>query len=222
MTALDYGKQACDAMIHRYEAKKLPPEGIFFYHQGVFLNGVQEIYKLCGDKKYYEYVKEYVDSMLGSNGEVPGFDHEYTNTETQWFQKTALSRLDNRQPVILLYLLYEESREEKYKKAIETITKSMYYYPINSVGGYWHMMDQPYQMWMDGAYIIGPLSVMYSKRFGDNTLRERAIKQVFIMDEHLKDPKTGLYFHGWDPTKKAPWADQETGLSQNIWGRFTC
>ena len=81
------------------------------------------------------------------------------------------------------------------------------------------MMDQHNQMWMDGAYMCGPLSVKYAKRFGDTVLRERAIHQVFIMNEHIRDTKTGLYYHGWDPTKKAHWADKETGLSASFWGR---
>ena len=69
------------------------------------------------------------------------------------------------------------------------------------------MMTQPYQMWMDGAYMAGPLSVKYAKRFGEPVLRERAIKQVFLMDEHMKDEKSGLYFHGWDDSKAEAWAD---------------
>ena len=72
---------------------------------------------------------------------------------------------------------------------------------------------------LDGVYMVGPLSVMYSERFKDPRLRDRAIKQIFIIDEHMKDAKTGLYYHGWDPLKKQDWADKETGLSSQIWGR---
>ena len=67
--------------------------------------------------------------------------------------------------------------------------------------------------------MAGPLSVMYSDRFGDERLRERAINQIIIMDDHMRDEKTGLYFHGWDPSKEMGWADPETGLSEQIWGR---
>ncbi len=69
-TAFEYGKEACDALMYRYLPSDLPPEGAFFYHQGVFLSGMERIYKICGDKKYFNYIKEYVDSVIGENGEV--------------------------------------------------------------------------------------------------------------------------------------------------------
>ena len=35
----------------------------------------------------------------------------------------------------------------------------------------------------------------------------------------MKDEKTGLYYHGWDCSKKEKWADPVTGLSGQFWGR---
>ena len=56
MTPLEYGKQACDATMKRISPERLNPEGTLFYHQGVFLSGMQKIYELCGEKKYFQYV----------------------------------------------------------------------------------------------------------------------------------------------------------------------
>ena len=218
-TPLENGKLACEALMHKFAPQKLPPEGVLFYHQGVFLSGMQQIYLLTKDKKFFSYIKDYVDSVLGENGEVIGFCHELTTPDTPELAKQALTMLDHKQPVILLYNLYDETGDEKYMNAIKTISESMYFWPVNQYGGYWHMMTQPYQMWMDGAYMAGPLSAMYSARFGDKTLRERAIKQIFIMNDFMLDKKTGLYYHGWDDSKKEGWADPETGLSGQFWGR---
>jgi len=56
-TSLDYGKLCCDSIMHSYEPSKLPPEGTLFYHQGVFLSGMERVYKLSGEKKYFDYIK---------------------------------------------------------------------------------------------------------------------------------------------------------------------
>ena len=32
-TALDYAKMACDTLMKKFDAPKLPPEGRFHYHQ---------------------------------------------------------------------------------------------------------------------------------------------------------------------------------------------
>lgn len=211
--------EVCEALMRKYKPSELPPVGAFFYHQGVALSGMQQVYFLTCEKKYFQYIKDYVDSVIGPKGELYGFDHELTTPQMPPLAKDALTMLDSKQPSILLYNLYDETKDEKYMNAIKTIAQSMYFWPVNQYGGYWHMITQPYQMWMDGAYMAGPLSVMYADRFGDTVLRERAIKQIFIMNEHMKDDKTGLYYHGWDDSKKECWADPETGLSSQFWGR---
>ena len=216
---LEFGKMLCDALMHTYEPQKLPPENVLFYWQGVFLSGMERIYLKSGEKKYFNYIKDYCDSVIGENGELYGFCHELTTDDMPPLAKCALTMLDHKQATLILYNLFDETGDEKYIKAAKTAAQSMYYWPVNSVGGYWHMMTQHNQMWLDGAYMAGPISVIYAKRFGDTTLRERAIKQIFIMDDFMKDEKTGLYFHGWDESKVAEWADPQTGLSQEIWGR---
>ena len=224
MRPIDYAKEACDAIMCKFSPATLPPQGTLFYHQGVFLSGMERVYKLCRDKKYFNYIKDYIDCVIGENGEIYGVDYEVT----QWkpepefpenLKIKALTMLDCKQPVILLYNLLDETGDEKYKKAIETISQSMYYWPVNDYGGYWHMMDQCNQMWLDGLYMAAPLSVMYSQRFGDNRLAERAVRQAIVMAENMKDSETGLYYHGWDPSKSACWADKKTGLSAHFWGR---
>ena len=40
---LSLGIKACEALMHKYEAEKLPPVGTLFYHQGMFLSGMQNI-----------------------------------------------------------------------------------------------------------------------------------------------------------------------------------
>ena len=218
-TSLEYGKMLCDAMMHKYKPQDLPPKNVLFYYQGVLLSGMQRIYLQSGEKKYFNYIKDYCDSVLGPNGELYGFCHELSTDDTPPLAKSALTMLDHKQATIILYNLYDETGDEKYINAVKTAAQSMYYWPVNSKGGYWHMMTQHNQMWLDGAYMAGPVSVMYAKRFGEPVLRERAIKQVFIMDDFMKDEKTGLYYHGWDESKEMQWADKDTGLSSQIWGR---
>ena len=216
---LEYGIEMYKAMQHKYEPQNLPPKGAFFYTQGVFLDGVLRIWRLNRDPELIKYVKDYIDSVIAPDGSLYGINHDLPLPEGTSYQLRALTMLDCKQPSILLYDLYDEYGEEKYLKAAKTIGESMYYYPVNWYGGYWHMMTQPYQMWLDGAYMAGPFSIKYARRFGDNTLMERAIKQVFLMEEHMKDKETGLYYHGWDDSKKECWANPETGLSGQFWGR---
>ena len=56
-SALKYAIQACEAIMAKYTPEELPPRGCFFYHQGVFLSGMERVYELTGDRKYFDYIK---------------------------------------------------------------------------------------------------------------------------------------------------------------------
>ena len=218
-TPVDYAKLACDTYMSTYDAEKLPPENALFYHQGVLLSGFERLYELTGDEKYFEYIKDYADSVTGPDGELVGVDHDYRLDSADSISAKALTMLDTKQPAILFYNLYDKTGDEKYLNVINTISESMYYWPINKHGGYWHMMTEPNQMWLDSAYMAGVLSVMYSDMTEDYRLMNRAIKQVLLMNEYMKDDATGLYYHGWDASHAMGWADKKTGLSEHFWGR---
>lgn len=47
---------------------------------------------------------------------------------------------------------------------------------------------------------------------------KEAVHEFVIAREHLRDPKTGLYYHAWDESKKAKWAD-ENGRASQFWSR---
>ena len=110
---LELGKMLSDSLMHTYEPQKLPPEGVLFYWQGVFLSGMERIYKKCGDKKYFNYIKDYADSVIGPSGELYGFCHELTTKDTPHLAKLALTMLDNKQATLVLYNLFDETGDEK-------------------------------------------------------------------------------------------------------------
>jgi unsaturated rhamnogalacturonyl hydrolase len=39
------------------------------------------------------------------------------------------------------------------------------------------------------------------------------------MAKHSYDPKTGLFYHGWDESRKQRWSNPQTGTSPNFWSR---
>ena len=70
MTPLDYAKAACDTLMRRYAAADLPPKPQFHYHQGVFLSGMHETWKLCQEEKYFQYMKDWIDSEFKPDGSI--------------------------------------------------------------------------------------------------------------------------------------------------------
>ena len=149
-TALDYAKMACDTLMKKFDAPKLPPEGRFHYHQGVFLSGMQKTYDICQEEKYFNYIKEWVDSIILEDGTISQFDK---------------GQLDDIQPGVLLFELYQKTGDERYKKALFTLLPIVKDFPKNSEGGFWHKVVNPEQMWLDGLYMAGPISAQFAADF---------------------------------------------------------
>lgn len=128
-------------------------------------------------------------------------------------------QLDDIQPGILLFEPYEKTGDERYKIALDTLLPVIYNFPKNQEGGFWHKDRYPNQMWLDGLYMAGPLSVEYGAKFNHPEYFDLSTQQALLMEKFTKDEKTGLWYHAWDCSKEADWADPVTGKSPEFWGR---
>jgi unsaturated rhamnogalacturonyl hydrolase len=64
-----------------------------------------------------------------------------------------------------------------------------------------------------------PFYAWYSKMFKQPESFDDIVNQFVYIARHTRDPKTGLYYHGWDESKEQRWANPETGCSPNFWSR---
>lgn len=205
LTALDYAKMGCDTLIRKFTVEELPPKDRFHYHQGVFLSGMERTYLLSKEEKYGDYIKAWMDYFINENGKIEKWD------TTQEF--------DDMQPGILLFDLYKRTGDVRYKTVLDSFAPVVEQWPKNATGGFWHKYYHPNQMWLDGLYMIGPFCAMYAATFGKEYFFETVYQQMNSMRTNMMDPKTGLLYHAWDDSKLEEWADKETGLSNQFWGR---
>jgi len=203
--ALDYAKMGADTLIRKFTVGELPPKNRFHYHQGVFLAGVERAFLLSGEKKYYNYIKDWMDYYIDENGKI-----RYDENERQF---------DDMQPAIMLFNLYNDTKDSRYKKVLDDFASIVEMWPTNAQGGFWHKYIRPNQMWLDGLYMIGPYCVMYAKNFGKPYFYDTVYQQMSLMRRNMTDPKTGLLYHAWDDSKAIDWCDKKTGLSAEFWGR---
>ncbi len=176
------------------------------YSHCVTLTGFEALWKKTGNTRYYSYVKDYVDTCVREDGSVINYRLEEYN----------IDRVNGGK---LLFELYEETSNEKYKKALLTFREQMKTHPRTSENGFWHKKKYPWQMWLDGLYMGCAFLAEFAYKFNEPELFDDVAHQIILMEQKARDEKTGLLYHGWDEKRQQSWADPETGLSKNFWGR---
>ena len=176
------------------------------YTQGLVLKGVFAVGEKTGDPRYFEYAKKYYDEMIGADGQI----RTYVLTEYN---------IDRINPGKALFALYANTKDEKYKRAMDLLRRQMKEHPRTKEGGFWHKQRYPSQMWLDGLYMGAPFLAQYAQAFGEPALFDDVVNQFVWMEKHARDPRTGLLYHGYDESRQQKWADPATGLSKEFWGR---
>ncbi|WP_207535800.1 glycoside hydrolase family 88 protein [Desertivirga arenae] len=176
------------------------------YDQGVILEGIADVWYKTGDTKYFNYIKKSMDHFVQADGTVRTYKPDEFN----------IDHVKNGRSVLLLYKV---TGQEKYLKAAQSFRDQLSKHPRTKEGGFWHKQVYPNQMWLDGLYMGEPFYAEYSALTNDASGFNDVANQFIWMEQHSRDPKTGLMYHGWDESKEQQWADKNTGRSPHVWGR---
>lgn len=210
---IQYGEEFIDNYLAHHTIEDFEPHGVSNYIKGVFMVGIDKICQQNKNEKYDKFIKDWLLKVLDK-------DTKKLNREEGHFW-LSLDSLDFRQVGLLLFRQYEETGDKRYLESIGELCETLFTsYPKTNNGILWHnKQNAPYQVWVDGLYMAGPICAGYAKMSGKEEFGHHAIKQAVLMYEKLRDEKDGLLFHGWDESKEAEWADPVTGLSAEKWGR---
>lgn len=176
------------------------------YCHGLELQSFLQIWEKTGDKKYFDYAYTYVDTMVRQDGSILTYKAKEYN----------IDRLNSGK---ILFTMYKETGEPRFKQAMDTLRDQMRTHPRTSTGSFWHKQVYPHQVWLDGLYMAGPYLAQYAKEFNEPELFDEVANQIIDVKKVLYDEETGLYYHGWDESREQRWSNPETGKSPNFWSR---
>ncbi|MBQ1899294.1 MAG: glycoside hydrolase family 88 protein [Erysipelotrichaceae bacterium] len=181
-------------------------KGVWCYEDGILMTAIFDMYKVTGDKKYFDFVYNFYDSMIEEDGVIKNYE------------PTKYS-IDDVCPGIGLMKLYRDCPKEKFKKALDEMYGQMLHHPRTKEGSFWHKQIYPNQVWMDGIYMGVLYIAMYAKEFDIQETKEDVDHQLHTLVKRLYDEDRKLFVHAYDEAKVMQWADKETGRSPNVWAR---
>lgn len=199
-------KSTPQAPIWNIEKIKSGKPSTWNYIDGCMIKAILDLYAIKGDKKFLEFADEFIDYFVQEDGSIKSYDPLEYNIDNVNAGKT-------------LFELYKLTGKEKYRKAIETIYSQVKNQPRTKAGNFWHKKIYPNQVWLDGMYMGQPFYMQYEVEYNNCENCLDSYNQFMNVYNLLRDKSTGLYYHGYDESREAFWADKETGLSKNFWLR---
>ena len=174
------------------------------YEEGLFLGAARAAGAAWGDEALASSATRLATSLVGPGGSIEGYREGDYN-------------LDQVNPGKNLFGLPDP--DGRFARALDALAGQLERQPRTASGGYWHKAIYPDQMWLDGLYMAQPFRARYAADRGRKADFDDIARQFVLMEGRARDPRTGLLRHGWDESRRQLWADPETGLSPNAWGR---
>ena len=174
------------------------------YIDGCMMTALLNFAEITGDKKYSDFVCDFIDYYVGDDGSILGYSKDKYN-------------LDDINEGRVLFDLYDMTGKEKYLKAIERLHAQIVEQPRTNTGNFWHKQIYPNQIWLDGIYMAQVFYVRYQLKNGGDI--SDTLSQIKNVRKYMFSEEKGLCYHGMDCSKSAFWADKQTGLSKNFWLR---
>lgn len=176
------------------------------YIDGCMITGILELYEITGEARFLDFADRFLSGFVEEDGSIRTYDPEEYS-------------LDNVNPGKNLFPLYDLTGKEKYRKATERVRSQLSTMPRTPEGNFWHKLIYPNQVWLDGIYMALPFYMEYEKRFDAQKDCPDICQQIANVEIRMRDLETGLYYHGYDASRKMYWADPDSGCSPNFWLR---
>lgn len=170
--------------------------------EGVQMCGLMQVYERTGDQRYADFVARWADTHVPMGYErLLGNDagSERKGYCGRWVAGTAL------------VYLYEATKKPQYLQVASSIAGFIQAGATRSPeGAPGHWLGN-YQLWVDTLNMTCPLLSRLSKIEHKPAYLDDAVNQLLVAARHLRDERTGLFYHMWD------W--QYDRRSEEQWGR---
>lgn len=207
-----------DAYIHRLVRESTPDrtvwniekiregkKGSWNYIDGCMMTALLAMAEITGEEEYFRFVEHFIDDYILEDGTIRTYQPEKYN-------------LDDINEGRVLLPLYRATGKEKYRLAANRLKHQLDTQPRTFQGNFWHKAIYPNQVWLDGIYMAQVFYALYQREFASGDYAD-ILGQIETVRKQMFNQEKGLYYHGYDASRTAFWADPVTGCSRSFWLR---
>jgi rhamnogalacturonyl hydrolase YesR len=183
------------------------------YANGTTIFGLMALAEATSNQKYSDFAQEYSRFSVEN---LPLFTKQYYQNNSlrgqnfRMFRSTMLD--DTSAPALPLIIQYaNEGGSAEKRELIDRMVHFVMHEQPRLTDGTFARPEPKWTIWADDLFMSSPFLLYYARLTGDNRYFDEVAKQIINFDKYLYDPQTGLYYHGWNDTKK-----EYAGL---LWGR---
>lgn len=180
--------------------------GKWTYAQGVFLEGLQQLWLSTRKPRYLRYIKSNIDMFIGGDGSIRTYNYCDFNVEN----------INTGRQLLFLYTL---TGDKKYKSAADTLRKQLKNQP-GIISNSTSSEACPFQMRLEGLYMAEPFFTQYSKIFRERRNFGDIAQQILLMEKKTRNEETGLLSDAWDKSLNERLSDTKAGNSLNYFTRI--
>lgn len=171
------------------------------YANGATMLGLLALADATGQSRYVEHVRRFCDFTMEH---LPLFAAQYERglLRTQNYRLFRCGMLDDTTAPALPFL--ETAIRYGATDAQQRLLASMADYAMNEqprlADGTFVRPEPRWTIWCDDLFMSAVFLARYARFTGEAVYLEEAVRQAEAYDRYLRDPETGLVFHGWDDT----------------------
>jgi len=180
------------------------------YSHGALVWSIQRLGEFLNDTTYTGYGNRYTDNVLNN---LDYFRWQYDSLfayRGSYHRIFRSSMLDDAGAPALPF--FANGVDQRNRSLLDTLNAFiMNRQPRLADGIFCRPEPVAYTVWADDLFMSVPFLLGMQKLTNDDTYGNEAIRQVLGFARYIRDPQTGLYYHGWFQTTGKP--------SGVFWGR---
>ena len=167
------------------EAEKYMNECFYFcceqpkewnYNTGVMLLGAKQMYEATGEEKYFSLMESCLDALITQDGAIKNYPKEDEGLES-----ISCGRV--------LYFMFDKTKDEKYRKAIDFVMDKLRECPRCECGNFFYQTEEPGEAWLDALYMTQPFYMEYETKYNKKEKYNDIINQFENVQEFLYNKK---------------------------------